>query len=98
MSISYLSTLPILSGNSRFREFLPTTRSQQQISRYHDLAQDFLNLKINQFFEKLISFVSESFFFLKGEECTSIPASTDFIFFKSFDLKIKCVILLSHDK
>ena len=54
---------------------------------YHDLAQDFLNSKINQFFEKLINFVREPFF-LKRKEYTSAPASTDFIFFKSFDLKI----------
>ena len=52
---------------SRFRGFLPITRSQRKISRYHDLAQDFLNLKINQFFEKLINFVCEFFFFLFGK-------------------------------
>ena len=55
---------------------------------YNDLAQDFLNLKIDQIFEKLINFVRESFFFLKGKEYISIRASTNFIFFKSFDLKI----------
>ena len=53
-------------------------RSQQKISRYHDFTQDFLNLKINQFFEKLMNFVRESCL-LKGKEYTSIPASTDFI-------------------
>ena len=37
----YLSTLPILSEDSRFRGFFPITRSQQKISRYHNLAQDF---------------------------------------------------------
>ena len=38
---------------SRFRRETPDfedfSRSQQKISRYHDLAQDFFNLKINQF-------------------------------------------------
>ena len=82
----YVSTLPISSGDSRFRGFLPTTRSQQKISRDHVLDQDFLNLKINQFFEKL---VRESFF-LKGKEYTSTPASIAFIFFKSFDFKLMC--------
>ena len=64
---------------SRFRRETPDfegfyqkiTRSQQKISRYHELAQDFLNLKINQFFEKLINFVRKSFFFLKEKEYTS---------------------------
>ena len=64
---SYLSTLPISSGDSRFRRFLPISRSQQKISRYHDLAQDFLNLKINQLFEKLFNFVCEYSFFWKGK-------------------------------
>ena len=27
-------------------------QSQQKISQYHDLAQDFLNLRINQFYKK----------------------------------------------
>ena len=66
----YRSTLPISWGEFRFRGFLPITRSQQKISRYQhqDLAQDFLNLKINPFFEKLINFVRESFLsFWKGK-------------------------------
>ena len=87
-TMAYLSTLPISSGESRFRGFLPITRSQQKISRYHDLAQEFLNLKINQFFEKFFNFVCEYCFFLKGKEYSSTPNSTDLIFFKSFDLKI----------
>ena len=64
---AYLSTLPILSGDSRFRGFFPTTRSQQKISRFHYLSQNLLNLKFNQFFEKLINFVREPFF-RKGKE------------------------------
>ena len=36
--VTYLSTLPISSGEFRFRGFLPVTRSQQKISRYHNLA------------------------------------------------------------
>ena len=72
---------------SRFRGFLPITRSQQKISRYQTLAQDFLTLKINQFFEKLINFVGESFFFFqKRKEYSSTHAATDFIFFKSSNL------------
>ena len=65
--LAYLSTLPISSGDSRFQGFLPITQSQQKISRYHDLAQDFLNLNINQYFEKLINFVRKAFFFSKRE-------------------------------
>ena len=43
---------------------------------------------MNQFFEKLCNFVCEYLFFLKGKEYSSTPASTDLMFFKSFDLKI----------
>ena len=68
-------------------DFEDFSRSPDLNQKSPDLAQDFLNLKINQFFEKLINFVRKSFF-LKGKEHTSIPASTDFIFFKSLDLKI----------
>ena len=54
-----------------------------------DLAQDFLNLKINQFFKKINqSIAPESFFFVKGKKYTSTSVSTDFIFFKSVNLKI----------
>ena len=77
---------------SRFRRETPDfedfSRSQRKISRYHDLAQDFLSLKMNQFFEKLFNFVCEYLVFLKGKEYSSTPTSTDLIFFKSFDLKI----------
>ena len=76
----YLSTLPISSGDSQFRGFLPITRSQQKISRYHDLDQDFLSLKMIQFFEKLFNFVCQYLFFLKGKEYSSTSASTDLIF------------------
>ena len=61
-SLDFVGRLPISAGDSRFRGFLPITRPQQKISRYHDLAQNFFNLKINQFFEKLINFVCETFF------------------------------------
>ena len=43
---------------------------------------------MNKFFEKLFNFVYEYLFFLKGKEYSSTPASTDLIFFQSFDLKI----------
>ena len=76
---------------SRFSRETPDfenfSRSPDLNQKSPDLAQDFLNLKINQFFEKLINFVRKSFF-LKGKGHTSIPASTDFIFFKSLDSKI----------
>ena len=57
---TYLSTLPISTGDSRFRGFFPITRSQQKISRYHDLAQDCFNLKINQFCSRI--------FFMEGKK------------------------------
>ena len=41
------------------------------------------NIPISRFSSRFINFVGESFFFLK--EYTSTPASTVFIFFKSFD-------------
>ena len=43
---------------------------------------------MKQFFEKLFNFVCEYLIFLKGKKYSSIPDSTDLIFFKSFDLKI----------
>ena len=69
--MTYLSTLPISSADSRFRGFLPISLSHRKISRY---AQDFLNLKINSFFEKLINFVRESFFLSDAERIHFDPS------------------------
>ena len=79
---AYLSTFPISSGDSRFRGFLPITRSQRKISRYH--AQEFLNLKINQFFEKLINFVRECVFFSERERIHFDPCFDLFYIFQEF--------------
>ena len=84
LQIWYKQTIPVNSPD--FEDF---SQSPDLNKKSPDLGQDFLYLKINQFFEKLINFVRESFFFLKVKEYTSTPVSTDFIFFKSFALKIK---------
>ena len=49
-------------------------QSQQKISQCHDLAQDFLNLRINQFYKKWINFITESFFFFERERIHFDPS------------------------
>ena len=73
-------------------------RSQQKISRYYNLTQDFLNLSINQFYKKLTNFIPESFFFSERERIHFDPNLFLLILYFSRVLirKLKRVLVLHN--
>ena len=72
MQGSYLSTLPISSGDSPFQGFLPITRSQQNLptSRF---SSKFFWFKHDAVFRKIIQFCLRIFVFSERERVRCDP-------------------------